>query len=90
MIPGSERERLRFDVFIERDAGIPVWMIATERRISERTVYRLLAEQREIDAAGPACRVCGCSEYQPCVNEWGDTCGWAEPDLCSSCAEDAA
>lgn len=35
---------------------------------------------------GPVCRVCGCTEYDPCE----DVCGWAEPDLCTSCAgEDA-
>lgn len=27
------------------------------------------------------CRVCGCSEFDPCVDEeTGETCGWAEVD----------
>jgi hypothetical protein len=30
------------------------------------------------------CRVCGCSHYNPC--EGG--CVWAEPDLCSRCAQE--
>lgn len=30
---------------------------------------------------GPVCRVCGCSEYDPCE----DVCGWAEDDLCTAC-----
>ncbi len=30
---------------------------------------------------GPVCRVCLCSEYDPC----DEGCGWAEPDLCTSC-----
>lgn len=31
---------------------------------------------------GPVCRVCACSEYDPCP----EGCGWAEADLCTSCA----
>lgn len=35
------------------------------------------------------CRVCGCSEDDPCTNVYGDTCSWAdgEYDLCSTCHE---
>lgn len=45
------------------------------------------------------CRVCGCSEFDPCVDEeTGETCHWAEVDpnpqnfqalrpLCSFCKE---
>ena len=29
------------------------------------------------------CRICGCTEERAC----GAGCSWAEPDLCSSCAE---
>jgi hypothetical protein len=32
------------------------------------------------------CRVCGCSHFAPC--EGG--CVWAEPDLCSRCAQEAS
>lgn len=35
---------------------------------------------------GGVCRACACSEYDPCP----EGCGWAEPDLCTSCAELAA
>lgn len=35
---------------------------------------------------GPLCRACGCSEYNPCP----EGCGWAEPDLCTSCAATAS
>jgi hypothetical protein len=31
---------------------------------------------------GQVCRTCGCSHYDPCDGG----CGWAEPDLCTSCA----
>ena len=35
---------------------------------------------------GPrACRVCGCTEWQACVDLFGDPCHWAAPDLCSAC-----
>lgn len=36
------------------------------------------------------CRVCGCTKYNACVNEYGDACSWVEPDLCSACAPYAA
>lgn len=35
-----------------------------------------------LDEVGPACRVCGCTEFTPCPGG----CLWAEPDLCSRCA----
>jgi hypothetical protein len=34
-------------------------------------------------ALGPVCRVCLCSEEDPC--EAG--CGWADADVCTACAE---
>lgn len=38
----------------------------------------------------PICRVCACSEYDPCLDTQGghdtEACAWAEPDLCSFCA----
>jgi hypothetical protein len=44
------------------------------------------AEQRgiRVDRDGLVrCRVCGCTEREPC----GSACGWVEVDLCSSCHE---
>lgn len=38
------------------------------------------------DVAPPICRLCACSEWDPCDGEHGDTCAWAEPDLCTACA----
>lgn len=35
----------------------------------------------------PACRVCGCTEWNACWDEEaGRPCSWAEADLCSACA----
>ena len=34
-------------------------------------------------AAGPRCRVCGCTNDRACPGG----CSWIEPDLCSACAE---
>jgi hypothetical protein len=36
----------------------------------------------------PTCRVCGCTNFSPCVDGYV-TCSWAEPDLCSFCAQKA-
>nr|WP_174286659.1 hypothetical protein [Sphingomonas bacterium] len=37
------------------------------------------------------CRVCACSEWDPCLRGTtiadGTTCAWAEPDLCTSCVD---
>jgi len=32
------------------------------------------------------CRVCACSELDPCIEDGGFGCRWAAQDLCSSCA----
>lgn len=37
-----------------------------------------------------ACRVCGCSEYDPCIDPATDEpCHWVEWDLCSACVPPA-
>lgn len=39
---------------------------------------------REDDDGEQACRVCGCTESNACVDDDGP-CGWAEDDLCTAC-----
>ena len=34
------------------------------------------------------CRRCGCSEFNPCLNQWGEACAWAAPELCTFCVTD--
>ena len=34
------------------------------------------------------CRECGCTQNNACVRQ-GETCGWAEPGLCTACTPDA-
>ncbi len=37
------------------------------------------------------CRVCGCHDFDACVEEDSDmACWWVEPDLCSACAAEMA
>jgi hypothetical protein len=31
------------------------------------------------------CRVCGCTELNPCVDRAGNRCAWVADDLCSAC-----
>ncbi len=31
------------------------------------------------------CNVCGCSEYDACINGDGETCSWIAPSLCNFC-----
>lgn len=36
------------------------------------------------------CRVCGCTDMDPCVNSSGETCGWVHapgPAICTFCFE---
>ena len=37
----------------------------------------------------PECKVCGCSEYDPCWDGWA-ACHWVAPDLCSGCRDAAS
>lgn len=55
--------------------------------IAERAAYQaderaLLAEAGVELPDEPACRECGCSDSLACP----DGCGWAQPDLCTTCA----
>ena len=34
------------------------------------------------------CRVCGCSEFAPCIDHLGEACAWVAADLCSACADE--
>jgi hypothetical protein len=36
------------------------------------------------------CRICGCTEVTPCVDDVGNTCAWVDHDLCSACLVKAA
>jgi len=36
------------------------------------------------DTSGWRCRVCGCTDYDPCITDEGP-CSWVEKDLCSAC-----
>lgn len=37
------------------------------------------------------CRICFCMDDDACVDQiTGETCGWAEPDLCTFCATEIA
>lgn len=38
--------------------------------------------QQDLDA----CTECGCTEFEPCVNDEGGTCSWVSEGLCSFCA----
>lgn len=61
---------------LARDWGQPV--IDTLHLLLQRGI-------RDADM-GLVCRRCGCAEWDACVNEAGEPCGWAEPELCSACA----
>ena len=41
---------------------------------------------RKQSFAEMSCRICSCTEIDPCVGEQGQTCAWAALEFCSSCA----
>jgi hypothetical protein len=48
-------------------------------------------DENLIPESESACRRCGCSDVDACVDEsTGQPCGWAEPDLCTFCAAQAS
>lgn len=50
------------------------------------TVSKVLRDELKAVLDEPACRVCGCTEFDPCE----DGCWWVEGDLCSACQGGAA
>lgn len=50
--------------------------------INEAELLKVLAEP-----VPGVCRVCGCSEDNPCYHPSYGYCWWVEPSLCSHCAE---
>ena len=40
---------------------------------------------------GMKCKVCGCTEKDPCQDYRGKACGWSdiEPNLCTACEDEA-
>lgn len=38
------------------------------------------------DTSGWRCRVCGCTDLEPCITDEGP-CSWVEKDLCSACVK---
>ena len=35
---------------------------------------------------GRSCRICGCTDWNACIEPDGFPCCWVEDNLCSSCA----
>ena len=44
-------------------------------------------ERRAEEVGDDVCRKCGCGELDPCGDGMFEACHWAEPGLCSACAE---
>ena len=57
----------------------------------QRVLATLLERGLRDAEAYSVCRVCGCCEWDACVDEEaGEVCGWAAEDLCSRCADKPA
>jgi len=58
-----------------------VWRLPVQR-VAATLLERGL---RDAEACG-VCRICGCSEWDACVDDEDQPCGWAAEDLCTRCA----
>lgn len=89
----GEIDRADLIASIEADArGATIHTIAALRSVypfSIEVVARLAAIADGYPLDPPRlCRVCGCSEFDPCVSSVGGTrlaCCWSTADLCSAC-----
>lgn len=64
------------------------------KEIVERHAIAIAAEEQAPEALFPAgkCRICGCTETEPCEMDGGESCGWADETqtLCTKCEEPEA
>ncbi len=73
-----------FDVFAVLTVCVPMDAMVLRELIA-------LADACDDTLEAPRlCRTCACSEFDPCEDEHGATCGWADHDLCTACAPAAA
>jgi hypothetical protein len=88
----AEHDRIAWLKLIEADVQPmrPSTVDALETLIDfDREVLGAL-DAIAIGAMDPAfapqvCRICACSELDPCWTESGEPCAWEEPDLCTDC-----
>lgn len=89
--PVSARSRAEWIGTVEAgDAPLTIGVALALQRIVTfdwDLLVALAGVEAGLGAYVPAfCRVCACSEWDPCTLSAGDTCGWAKPDLCTRCA----
>lgn len=72
------------DVFAALHDCFPMDPTALQRLIDLRDLPNDYAEAPRL------CRICACSEFDPCVADHMNFCGWAGHDLCTACAPAAA
>ena len=52
-------------------------------------MHLAIGDEEELMSAsvtpGRVCRVCGCTDFEPCISPGGETCRWIEDDLCDFC-----
>lgn len=88
--PMDEHGRAEWLRLIERDEAPIGAHVAATLQYAFPFSWRVLRDLGEIHAAISAraprlCRKCACSEFDPC----DPPCGWAGPELCTSCPDDA-
>ncbi|MCW2412034.1 MULTISPECIES: XRE family transcriptional regulator [unclassified Sphingobium] len=90
--PMNLRDRVAWLRNIERDVSPLTISTAVALQqlypFSGEVLVQLAACAEQPERTPPQlCRVCACTQHDPCCEGYL-TCGWAEPDLCTSCADE--
>lgn len=63
---------------------------STEHLVCHKCYLETSLPELEGSSEERACRICGCTETTPCVDDRGFPCSWVESDLCSACDDKEA
>jgi hypothetical protein len=70
----------------ETKAGVRAMAGMWRQPLAATVAVLLLRGLRDAESMA-VCRVCGCTDWEPCIDEQsGEPCHWAGEDLCSQCA----
>lgn len=85
-----EHRRVEWIASIETNAGAAtIHTLSALRRVYPFSFDALAGlaaiADGEARIAPRLCRICACSEPDPCIDEDGNACSWSDEDLCSDC-----
>ena len=70
------------------DDTVEILKRACLQGIDDQTVFADGQRQvsRAVEFEEPMrCAFCGCTDDDPCIDDWGNACSWISDGLCSEC-----